>query len=224
MAHRPAVASRTEVGVRLGDEGDARKGPDPEDRAPMDSDTHERDAPGRGGDHPIDLAALRADDALVEELAAGLVALGQLPRETRSTDDELVAMLAAWVAEVRPEDETQVATPAAASGHDNGDPDHPASVIPIPLAKQGHGKHRAAAPYARRIAIAAALILIGTSGLAVGSSEASPGEVLWPISKVFYADRARSLEAAADVNSGLEVARTAIRQGRPADAARAIAK
>src|ERR1700754_2869604 len=189
----------------------------------MDSNNHERDAPGRGGDHTIDLAALRADDALVEELAAGLVALGQLPRETRSTDDELVAMLAAWVAEVRPEDEALPATAAGASEHDD-DPDFPATVVPLPHSKHGHGKHRAVVPYARRLAVAAALVLIGTSGLAVGSSEASPGEVLWPISKVFYADRARSLEAAADVNSGLEVARTAIRQGRPADAARAIAK
>jgi hypothetical protein len=87
--------------VRLGDEDDLRKGPDPEDRDPKDSDNHDRDAQERGNEHPIDLAGLRADDELVEELAAGLVALGELHHGARGTDDELVAMLATWVADVR---------------------------------------------------------------------------------------------------------------------------
>ncbi|NMH80788.1 hypothetical protein HF577_27325, partial [Pseudonocardia xinjiangensis] len=207
--------------MRLGDEDDLRKGPDPEDRDPMDSNDHDSDAEG----HPIDLAALREDDALVEELAAGLVALGELPRESHGTDDELVAMLAAWVAEVRPDAESQAAavtavTAAAGSADENAGSSNTVSALRPP---SGRGKHRAVVPYARRLAAAAALLMLGTSGVAIGASEASPGEALWPVSKVFYAERARSVEAAAEVNSGLEAARTALRQGRRSEAARAIA-
>jgi hypothetical protein len=202
--------------VRLGDEDDLPEGVGSEIREPLLSDT----------ERPVDLAALRADDTLVEELAAGRMA--RIGAPARGTEDELVAMLAAWVADVRPAaaahplpgaPASDTASPGAALPGTEHRESAPASVTPL-----GVPKHRApSSPYGRRLAVAAALVVLGTSGLAVGASNAQPGEVLWPVSRVFYVERARSVEAAHEVNSGLEQARTALREGRSAEAAQAIA-
>ena len=79
--------------MRLGDENDLPDGGAAENHGSLQRET----------EHPLDVAALRADDEFVERLAAGLVAPQDVPDSARGTDDELVAMLAAWVAEVRPE-------------------------------------------------------------------------------------------------------------------------
>ena len=52
---------------------------------------------------PLDLDAVRADDDLIEALAAGLVPPPSGPRDTSDIEGELVALLAGWVADVRPE-------------------------------------------------------------------------------------------------------------------------
>jgi hypothetical protein len=192
--------------VRLGDDDDR-----PERAGPEDRET----------DSAFDLAALRADDAFVDQLAAGRVAPRDLPPSAKGTEDELVAMLAAWVAEVRPETLAPPADqPNAAEAADS-----PTEVAaePTPL-RAARGRHRAAltSPYARRLAVAAALVVLSTSGLAVGAASAEPGEVLWPVSKVFYAERARSVEAAVEVNEQLAQARVALREGRRTEAAKAI--
>jgi hypothetical protein len=59
--------------------------------------------PASEGPEVLDVAALASDDALVEQLAAGAIAPTPVPPSARGTEDELVAMLAAWVADVRPE-------------------------------------------------------------------------------------------------------------------------
>src|SRR3954451_3748800 len=52
---------------------------------------------------PLDLAAVRADDHLIEALSAGLVPPPSGPRDPSDVEGELVALLAGWVADVRPE-------------------------------------------------------------------------------------------------------------------------
>src|SRR6185312_6711613 len=52
---------------------------------------------------PIDRTALDADDALIEALAGGRLSAEDLHPEPIGPDDELVAMLAAWVADVNPD-------------------------------------------------------------------------------------------------------------------------
>ena len=52
---------------------------------------------------PLDLDAVRADDNLIEALAAGLVPPPCGPRDPTDVEGELVALLAGWVADVRPE-------------------------------------------------------------------------------------------------------------------------
>lgn len=68
----------------------------------------------------VDLGLLRADDAFVEQLAAGLVAGRAVARSAKDTEDRLTAMLAAWVAEVRPEivvETDRQRTEGPAAGH-----------------------------------------------------------------------------------------------------------
>jgi len=236
---------------------------------------------------PVDISALRSDDALVDEFAAGVLRRRE-PREGAPVPDsehQLLSMLAAWVAEVRPEtltatgpaqqaEPTRVvplsaavpaprrpaaspaaASPAAASpAAASPAAASPAAATPAaatpaaatpaaatpaaatPAAATPAAATPAAATpaapdvtapwsprYARRLVMAAALVVLASSALAIGASDAEPGETLWAVSEVFYAERARSVQAAADVTSGLEQARTALLQGRPADAAQAIA-
>ncbi|QYN32129.1 hypothetical protein K1T35_26345 [Pseudonocardia sp. DSM 110487] len=205
--------------MRLGDENDLPDGGGTENGGSLPQDT----------EHPLDVAALRADNEFIEQLAAGLVAPRDVPASARGTEDELVAMLAAWVAEVRPEalagGSSSGPTPSAGliadTAVDVSDPDDttgaPAGVTPL-----RSGRRRTFSPYARRLAIAAALVALATSGVAAGASDAEPGSALWPVSKVFYAERARSVEAAITVNDHLEQARAALRAGRPDEAARQI--
>jgi hypothetical protein len=164
---------------------------------------------GSEADRPIDIKALLEDDELIESLAAGVVpTAGDLPGDP---EDKLRAMLAAWVLDVRPE---TVATPATVPGP-------PSCAAPISIAN----RRSATQPprYARRLAVAAAMVVLLGSGLAVGAWDAKPGGTLWPVAKVFYAEHATSVQAAADVDSGLKRARAALSDGRKVDAAAAIA-
>jgi hypothetical protein len=208
---------------------------------------------------PIDLAALAADDELIDALAAGRLSGEDLTPEPVGPDDELIAMLAAWVADVQ-EPVSRPSTPAAAPGdprpspspqprsaprlpaapsvavgvgEDGGagsarttlaraDPRLPARR-PLAPAADGHGRHRSrAVPYPTRVAAAALLVIASSGAVAIGSYEATPGETLWTISKVLHEERARSVLAAAEVSDALAQARLAIREGRAADAERAM--
>ncbi len=72
---------------------------------------------------PLDLDAVRADDDLIEALSAGLVPPPCGPRDTSDIEGELVALLAGWVADVRPEtllhrpDQPPVAVPMQTARH-----------------------------------------------------------------------------------------------------------
>jgi hypothetical protein len=192
---------------------------------------------GSEPDRPIDIEALRADDELVESLVSGIV---RAPREQLPSDDPeavLRSMLSAWVRDVRPEtvggasdsgattdaadeDDMVVSGPTVVAAATTG-----AAAIPFRTRVAGAGRHRTTEPplYARRLAVAAALVVLVGSTLAVGSYDAQPGGTLWPVTKVLYAERARSVQAAADVSTGLETVRTALKEGRKADAEAAIA-
>jgi hypothetical protein len=72
----------------------------------MTGDNHRSaqvDPEDRETDSVVDLGLLRADDAFVEQVAAGLVTGPAVARSAKDTEDRLITMLAAWVAEVRPE-------------------------------------------------------------------------------------------------------------------------
>ena len=196
------------------------------------------DDPQRGSESgdPLDLAALRADDEFVEHFSFGRA---PMPGTGDPVEDELAAMFSAWVQEVRPEiaaetaAATSAATPAATSAATSAaataespavepETEHVAAgVAPLALRRPGP-KHaaRPSTPYLRRFAVAATLVVMAGSGVALGAWDAEPGEVLWPVTKVFYAEKARSVEAVVEIKKLQETAREALARGdRPAAAA-----
>jgi hypothetical protein len=155
----------------------------------VDTDAHE----------PIDLVAVQADDELINALSAGfpVVASG-----AHGTDDRVAAILAAWRAEVDaapvPElvdVDTAVATITAAGG--------------APRRRSARARHLAP------IAAAAAVLVISMGGVSIGSASAQPDDVLWPVSKVLFAERAASVEAADRVQDHIDRAKQALVEGRP---------
>jgi hypothetical protein len=200
---------------------------------------------------PLDLSALRADDALIDALGAGLVRPDVPYEGCAESDRELVAMLAAWVAEVRPEGSEPLshADPESALTGQRprpltAVPDQPAAepatvepATPRPAVAGPAAANRTGAvarppvppserrgllaQFGRRLAVAALLAGLASSGLAVGMGS-EPNGTSMAVSRVAYADKARSAAAAAQVTDELHVARTALEEGHRAEAARAI--
>jgi hypothetical protein len=240
----------------------------------------------RSVDGPLDAAAVRADDDLIEALAAGLVPPPSTRPARGDIEGELVALLAGWVADIRPE--TLLHPPAGApradlSGFDlphaplpaDGEPDEtaapdeaeldtaaldtaaldtaaqhsaaferagapepafedsavteafppvePPAPRPIPL----HGRARSlggrSLRYAQRhrtrlvqVAAAATVLIAMIGGTTTAAYQAKPGETLWPITQVVFTEKARSVQAAADVRSHIQRARLAHEQGNTA--------
>jgi hypothetical protein len=67
----------------------------------------------------------------------------------------------------------------------------------------------------RRAAVAVVVAALGVSGAAASGGTAQPGDPAWAITKVFFADRARSVEAAQVVSAGLERAQILLSQRQP---------
>jgi hypothetical protein len=160
-------------------------------------------------------------------------------------------MLAAWVAEVRPEGSEPLShadpEPAVTGQRPRpliAVPDQPTAepatvepATPRPAVAGPAAANRAGAvarppvlpserrgllaQFGRRLAVAALLAGLASSGLAVGMGS-EPNGTSMAVSRVAYADKARSAAAAAQVTDELHVARTALEEGHRAEAARAI--
>ncbi len=160
--------------------------------------------PGRNGSSPdehsalpIDLAAVQADDELID-------ALGRIG-PVQGPDAQLTQVLLAWRRDVR--------------GDDDGDPGEPLVDVDTALAVVARAKR----PAPRRsmltpFAAAAAMAVIAFSGLGLGAKAAEPGDTLFPVKRVLYTEQARSEEAAVEVRTKLAEANDALREGRPAEA------
>lgn len=166
-----------------------------DERTPLTSDDP---AVGPGDD----LAGIRADDVLLDALGGRS---GQTPASL--VEDELNALLVSWRREVDSspigelvDTDTAVATIAAAR--------------PVP------GRHRFLIP----LASAAAVLAIAFTGVSLVARDAQPGDPFWGLTRVLYADHARSVEAAVAVRDDLATARTALREGRVDEARDALAK
>lgn len=149
-----------------------------------------------------DLAAIRADDALLDALGG---------RDTQQTDalvdDELNALLLAWRREVdsRPVGELV---------------DTDTAVATIAAARPQPRRHRYLIP----LASAAAVLAIAFTGVSLVARDAQPGDALWGLTRVLYSDHARSVEAAVAVRTDLDTARAALRDGRYNEAKNALEK
>jgi len=152
-------------------------------------------------DGPVDLAAVRADDALIDALAGGAGAGDQGSYGFGGTDDDrLAAILAAWRADIEADPMPELVTldeaaEAVAAGHESRD------------RLRSRGRRRM--PFA----IAAVAAAVACAGLTVAVHGAMPGDTLWGVSKVFFAERAQSVERVEEVRTRIEAANGALARG-----------
>lgn len=154
----------------------------------------------------IDLSIAQADDALLDALS------GADPKIADELGEaELNALLLSWRREVDSEPMPElVDTDAAVT-----------TIRSAALARKrgpGDRKRRMLVP----VAAAAAVLAITFSGTSVAARDAQPGDTLWGLTKVLYADKARSVQAATDVRADFELARIAIAQGQLEEARQAL--
>ena len=182
-------------------------------------------------DLPLDLAAVRADDDLIEALSAGLVPPPSGPRDPSDVEGELVALLAGWVADVRPESllHPPGSLPAGVQVMDSRTPDEDEPLVavgsPAPVRSLleyedaepvaiTRGRPSGARAYLLRAAAGLAAVALIGSGLVVRSYDAHPGDSLWVVAKVVFPEKSRSVEAATVVSTALNTARVALESGR----------
>ena len=169
--------------------------PHPERNGLLPEDSEKSALPAQ----PADLAAVQADDALLDALC------GPNP-SPEGSDARLTQVLMAWRDEVDTEPVTQLV-----------DTDTALAVVA-----------RVRRPEPRRggvlvpFAAAAAVLAIAFSGVGVGARAAEPGDRLWSLTKVLYTEHARSVEAEAKAREQLKQADTALAEDRPEDAVAAL--
>ena len=161
-------------------------------------------------EEPVDLVAVQADDELINALSAGWSgppAGGAAYNAGYGPDDRVTAILAAWRAEVDSEPIPELI-------------DVDTAVATVLKARPRPARARHLAP----IAAAAAFLVLTLGGVSVGSNSAEPGDVLWPVSKVVFPERAQSVEAAVRAEEHIDKAKQALVAGQPAVAAEELAR
>jgi len=161
-------------------------------------------------DEPVDLAAVQADDELINALGAGF----GVPSGGRSfhADDQVVALLSSWRADVVAEPipellDLETAVAAVRAG--------------MPAARTTRS---ARARHLVPVAAAAAFLVLVGGGVTIGSATAEPDSALWPVSKVLFSERAESVEAAVRVSDKIDNAKQALSEGKPEQAAAELAQ
>lgn len=154
----------------------------------------------------VDLSVAQADDALLDALS------GSDPKIADELGEaELNALLLSWRREVDSEPMPELVDTDSAI----------TTIKTAALAHQHRGKGRK-----RRmlipVAAAAAVLAITFSGTGIAARDAQPGDALWGLTKVLYADKARSVQAATDVRADFELARVAIARGQLEQAREAL--
>ena len=176
---------------------------------PVDLPT--RPLPVDVADGPIDLVAVQADDELVNALGTGAAVTygdrgpGSDPDPRRTRDERVVAMLAAWRAEIEADPIPELI-----------DLDTAVAAVVAGVKADAAGTRRKRADRLRHLAplaAAAAIIVAAVSGVGLGSQNAMPGDALWPVQKVVNPERAESVETKLVVESRFEEVRTALETG-----------
>lgn len=154
----------------------------------------------------VDLSVAQADDALLDALSSSDPKIADELGEA-----ELNALLLSWRREVDGEPMPELV-----------DTDTAVTTIKhAALAHRHHGRGRKRKMLIP-VAAAAAVLAITFSGTGVAARDAHPGDALWGLTKVLYADKARSVQAATDVRAEFEVARVAIARGQLEQAREAL--
>ena len=154
-----------------------------------------------------DLSAINADDALLDALG------GSDPELADDLgDQELNALLLAWRRDIDSEPLAELV-------------DTDTAVITVKAASMAHrhGKRARRRRLLVPVAAAAAVLAIAFAGTSIAARSAQPGDTLWGLTKVLYADHARSVEAASACRTDLNQATLALAQGNIAAAQQALA-
>lgn len=148
---------------------------------------------------PVDLAAVQADDALLDTL-------GRADAVPGAADADLVRVLVAWRREV----DTESIGPLV---------DVDTAVATISAARRPPSRwHSVLGP----VAAAAAVLVIAFAAVGLGAKSAQPGDVLFPAAKVLYSKYARSVEAAEMVKIELGNAQEALDKGDTSQARQSL--
>lgn len=150
---------------------------------------------GSTSELPADLAAVQADDALLDMLGSA----GHMPDDA---DGELASVLVAWRREVHADSNRLLV-------------DTETALAVISAARR---PARRRSPIFGPIAAAAAVLVIAFSAVGLVAKSAHPNDQLWGVTQVLYPDYARSVEAAAFVRTELNKADAALREGNPEQA------
>ncbi|MDV2474768.1 anti-sigma-D factor RsdA [Rhodococcus zopfii] len=151
---------------------------------------------------PVDIAAVRRDDALIDAIS------GDGPVTTESDEEyELATLLAGWRAEILAEPlpaGPELDEIVAAVNREIGARDAMAN---------SRTRSRTQLRLLRPIAGAAALVAVAVGGAAAVSYGAEPGDPLWGVKEVVFSEQAQSTVARIDTTSSLEQAERAIAVG-----------
>jgi hypothetical protein len=145
----------------------------------------------------VDFSLVHADDEFLDALGAA-----QPDPDGTFADDRLAALLLSWRHDVDAEPIGNLVEPKLA-----------VATVQAARAKQRH-RPRLLAP----LAAAAAVLAIAFAGVGLAARGAEPGDTLWGLARVLYADHARSVEAAQAVRSDLTKAEEALASGKVAEA------
>ncbi|MCK0439928.1 anti-sigma-D factor RsdA [Gordonia alkaliphila] len=153
-------------------------------------------------DPSVDISAVHHDDEFLQALIEGTALPGDGPVDP--AEAELGALLFAWRTEV-----LAVPMPAEPTLED---------VEQAVADTDNDRKRQAVSRHLRMISGAAAITAVAAAGLLVLSENSQPGDPLWNVKKVVFADEAQQTQAAFDVQNGLERAETALSEGEISDA------
>lgn len=143
-------------------------------------------------DEAIDLALVHADDEFLDLLAGA-----DIDERDNFAGDQLTELLMSWRRDVDAEPITELV-------------DTKLATVTVHAARmQRKRRPRLLVP----IAAAAAVLAIAFAGVGLAARDAQPGDTLWALTKVLYAEHARSVEAAQAVRDDLREAKDALTAG-----------
>ncbi|MFW0791079.1 anti-sigma-D factor RsdA [Gordonia sp. CPCC 205333] len=157
-----------------------------------------------GTEEPLDMNAVRADDEFLEALAR------DMPVSTADDAEyQLAGLLAGWRHDMLSE-------PA---------PEFPSvdDVERAIIASQPRPA-RKAVRHLRLASGAAAVVVVAAAGLTVLSQGAAPGDPLWGVKKVVFAEQASQTQAATNAQQNLELAEEAMARGETTQAQQLVDK
>ncbi|MFT4044870.1 MAG: anti-sigma-D factor RsdA [Gordonia sp. (in: high G+C Gram-positive bacteria)] len=188
----------------MNDKHDPKRRSDPDEHSVDDARAASTGGWQISADEPADLSEVRFDDEFIDALA------NDLPTTTRdATEYELAQLLSSWRYDV-------VAAPVPRlPGIDE---------IERAIADGRVPRRRRVVRTLRVVAGAAAIAVVAAAGLTVMSEGSAPGDPLWSVKRVVFAQAASQTQAAYDVRANLAQAEIAIAAGNTSSARTLISR